>query len=199
MKIILVGASGNIGRAVAAELSQRHEIVRVGRSSGDVHADMTSRESIKKMYEQVGSFDAVVSTAGNVHFGDFNEMQEEQYYVGIRDKLMGQVNLVLIGRDHIADSGSFTLTTGILSHDPIRYGSSASMVNAAIDGFVIAAAIELPRGIRINSVSPGVLQESMDAIGSYFRGHEPVPAARVALAYSKSVEGLLTGRVFHVI
>ena len=104
-----------------------------------------------------------------------------------------------VGREHIADGGSFTLTTGVLSHDPIRAGSCASMVNGAIDAFVRAAAIELPRGLRINAVSPGVILESMPAFGPFFRGHEPVPAARAALAYSKSVEGALTGQVFSVL
>lgn len=150
------------------------------------------------MYEAIGSFDALISTTGNVHFGEFNQMSEQDYYVGIKDKLMGQVNLVLIGKNYINDAGSFTLTSGVLSHDPIKYGSSVSMVNAAIDGFIIGAAIELSKGIRINSVSPGVVLESMDTYGDYFRGHEPVPVARVALAYSKSVEGLLSGQVFRV-
>ena len=112
---------------------------------------------------------------------------------------MGQLNFVLIGREFIADGGSFTLTSGILSHDPIRMGSSASMVNGAIDAFVRAAAIELPRALRINAVSPGVLLELMDAYAPFFRGHEPVPAARVALAYAKSVEGARTGQVFDVL
>ncbi len=92
--------------------------------------------------------------------------------VGIRDKLMGQVNLVLIGRDYANDSGSFTLTGGLLSHDPIRFGACISLVNGALDSFVRAAAIELPRGLRINAVSPGLLEESAAALGDYFRGHE---------------------------
>jgi NAD(P)-dependent dehydrogenase (short-subunit alcohol dehydrogenase family) len=112
---------------------------------------------------------------------------------------MGQVNLVLIGKNYINDGGSFTLTSGVVSHDPIKYGSSASMVNAAVDGFVIGAAIELTKGIRLNSVSPGVVLESMDTYGDFFRGHEPVTVARVALAFSKSVEGLLNGQVFQVL
>ena len=87
----------------------------------------------------------------------------------------------------------------MLSHDPVRAGSSASMVNGALEAFARAAAIELPRGLRINSVSPGVLVESMSAYGPFFRGHEPVPAARVALAYSKSIEGGRTGQVFEVL
>jgi NAD(P)-dependent dehydrogenase (short-subunit alcohol dehydrogenase family) len=111
---------------------------------------------------------------------------------------MGQVNLVTVGLIFLNLQGSFTLTSGILSHDPIRFGSSASMVNAAIDGFVKSAAIEMPRGIRINAVSPTVLQESMKQYGDYFSGFEPVPAATVALAYCKSVEGAQTGQVYSV-
>jgi NAD(P)-dependent dehydrogenase (short-subunit alcohol dehydrogenase family) len=199
MKVVIIGASGTIGRAVVDELSPRHEIVKVGRKSGDVNVDITSTESIAKMYEEIGSFDALVATTGNVHFGDFNQMSEQDYYIGIKDKLMGQVNLVLIGKNYINDGGSFTLTSGVVSHDPIKYGSSASMVNAAIDGFVIGAAIELTKGIRLNSVSPGVVLESMDTYGDFFRGHEPVSVARVALAFSKSVEGLLNGQVFQVL
>ena len=199
MKVVIIGASGTIGRAVVDELSPKHEIVKVGRKSGDVNVDITSAESITKMYEAIGSFDALVATTGNVHFGELNQMSEADYYIGIKDKLMGQVNLVLIGKNYINDAGSFTLTSGVLSHDPIKYGSSASMVNAAVDGFVIGASVELPKGIRINSVSPGVVLESMDTYGEFFRGHEPVTVARVALAYSKSVEGLLNGQVFRVL
>lgn len=199
MKVVIIGASGTIGQAVVDELSPRHEIVKVGRKSGDVNVDITSTESITKMYEEIGSFDALVATTGNVHFGDFNQMSEQDYYVGIKDKLMGQVNLVLIGKKYINEAGSFTLTSGVVSHDPIKYGSSASMVNAAIDGFVIGAAIELTKGIRLNSVSPGVVLESMNSYGDFFRGHEPVPVTRVALAFSKSVEGLLSGKVFQVL
>ena len=199
MKVVIIGASGTIGRAVVDELSPRHEIIKVGRKSGDVNVDITSTESITKMYEAIGSFDALVATTGNVHFGDLNQMSEQDYYIGIKDKLMGQVNLVLIGKNYINESGSFTLTSGVVSHDPIKYGSSASMVNAAVDGFVIGAAIELPKGIRLNSVSPGVVLESMDSYGDFFRGHEPVAVARVALTFSKSVEGLLSGKVFQVL
>ena len=125
-------------------------------------------------------------------------MQEADYAIGLHDKLMGQVNLVLIGREYVSEGGSFTLTTGVLDRDPIRQGTSASMVNGAINAFVRAAAIEMPRGQRINVVSPGVIEEAMDAYGSFFRGFEPVPAARAALAYAKSVEGAQTGQVYLV-
>lgn len=198
MKVLLVGASGIIGRGIDAELSQRHEIVRASRSSGDVNVDLTDIASIRAMFAKVGKVDAVVSATGKVHFGDFSEMEDDKYRIGINDKLMGQVNLVLVGRDHVADSASFTLTTGILSKDPIRYGSSASMVNGAIESFVRAAAIEMKPGLRINAVSPGVILEAMEGYAPYFRGHDPIPAARAALGYAKSVEGLQTGQVFEI-
>jgi NAD(P)-dependent dehydrogenase (short-subunit alcohol dehydrogenase family) len=199
MRIVLVGASGTIGQAVSRELGGRHEIVAVGSRSGSIQMDITDAASIRSALAEVGPFDAIVSAAGKVKFAPFGEMTEADYAIGLEDKLMGQVNLVLVGREFIADGGSFTLTSGVLTYDPIRFGSSASMVNGAIEAFVRAAAIEMPRGLRINAVSPGVLVESMSAYGPYFRGHEPVPGDRVALAYAKSVEGARTGQVFEVL
>ncbi len=198
MKILIVGASGTIGCAVAFELGQRHEIIAGGRTSGDLHLDLTDNKSIRAAYENVGPLDAVVSTAGNVKFAPFEDMQETDYAFGLKDKLMGQVNLVLIGREYVSEGGSFTLTTGVLDRDPIRQGTSASMVNGAINAFVRAAAIEMQRGQRINVVSPGVIEEAMEAYGSFFRGFEAVPAARAALAYARSVEGAQTGQVYLV-
>jgi len=199
MNVIIVGGSGTIGQAVAKEIGKRHHVIRVGHNHGDLRVDITDLESIDKMYRAVGEFSAVIATTGKLHFGEFATMTADHYHIGLNDKLMGQVNLVLIGRKYISEKGSFTLTSGCLSHDPIRYGSSASMVNAAIDGFVKGAAIEMPVGQRINVVSPSILAESMNTYGDFFHGFEPVPAARVALAYSKSVEGLQTGQIYSVI
>jgi NAD(P)-dependent dehydrogenase (short-subunit alcohol dehydrogenase family) len=199
MRIVLVGASGTIGQAVINELGGRHEIVTAGSKSGDVRLDLTDAGSIRAALAEVGPFDALVSTAGKVKFAPLQDMTEADYAIGLKDKLMGQVNLVLVGREFIADGGSFTLTSGVLTHDPVRFGSSASMVNGAIEAFVRAAAIELPRGLRINAVSPGVLVESLPAFGPFFRGHEAVPGPRVALAYAKSVEGARSGQVFEVL
>ena len=198
MKILIVGASGTIGRAVASELGQRHEIISGGRTSGDIRMDLTDSSSIRAACEEVGPLDAVVSTAGNVKFAPLEDMQENDYAVGLQDKLMGQVNLVLIGRDYVSEGGSFTLTTGVLDRDPIRQGTSAAMVNGAINAFVRAAAIEMPQGQRINAVSPGVIEESMEAYGPFFRGFEAVPSGRAALAYAKSIEGAQTGQVYCV-
>jgi len=198
MKLLVVGATGTIGSAVVQELSPRHEIVKIGKNSGEFQCDITQEKSVRALFQQVGEFDALISAAGNVHFGAFETMSNELYQIGLQDKLMGQVNLVLIGQSYIKSGGSFTLTSGVLSQDPIRFGTSASMVNGAIESFVIAAAIEMPRDIRINVVSPTVIEESMSKFAPYFRGFEPVCARRAALAYSKSVEGLQTGQVYRV-
>jgi NAD(P)-dependent dehydrogenase (short-subunit alcohol dehydrogenase family) len=198
MKIILVGASGTIGRAIDAELNTRHEVVRVNRNSGDFRVDIADPKSIERLYEQIGAFDALVNAAGNVHFGLFEQFTPEQFELGLRDKLMGQVNLVMFGLKHIRDGGSFTLTSGLLNDDPIREGVSASMVNGGLEGFVHGAAIALPRGLRINVVSPTVLEESLTTYGSYFRGTKAVPASDAALGYAKSVEGVQTGRVYRI-
>jgi NAD(P)-dependent dehydrogenase (short-subunit alcohol dehydrogenase family) len=198
MKILLIGAQGTLGRAVAHELGARHDIVAAGRNSGDVRIDLTDRASIAAALAQIGPVDAVVSAAGNVAFGALLELSPEQWAVGLNDKLMGQVNLALLAAPLLNDGGSITLTTGILTDEPIRYGASASLVNGAVEAFVRAAALELPRGIRINAVSPNVLQESMTGYAPYFRGFEPVPAARAALGFSRSVEGAQTGQVYKV-
>ncbi|CAB5517473.1 hypothetical protein LMG26857_06568 [Achromobacter anxifer] len=197
MKIILIGATGTIGRAVAQELGQRHDVIAVGKSRGDLQVDVTRSDSIRALFERVGKVDAIVSTTGSLHFGPLAEMTAEQFKIGLHDKLLGQVDLALIGQHHVNEGGSITLTSGIVSDEPIRYGANASAVNMAIDGFVRGAAVEL-RGVRINSVSPTVLTESLESYGPYFQGFESAPASRVALAYSRSVEGAQTGRVFRV-
>lgn len=199
MKIVVVGATGTIGALVAEALKPRHQILRVGNKGGDYQVDIEDAASIRRLFEKTGKFDALISAVGRVHFGEFAKLTEKEIAIGLRSKLMGQVNLFLIGRDFANDNASFTLTSGILTHDPIRYGAAGSLVNGALDSFVKAAAIELPRGLRINIVSPGVLEESLPAYGHYFLGHEAVPGKRVAQAYVKSVEGLLTGQVFSVV
>lgn len=199
MKIVIVGATGTVGKAVVAELAPRHEIIQVGKSRGQYQADIKDADSIRALFGKTGKVDAIVSTAGKVHFGPLAQMTPELFAIGLHDKLLGQVQLALIGVDYLNDGGSITLTSGVLGHDPIRNGANASAVNGGIDSFVKAAAIELLRGIRINSVSATVLVEAMDVYGPAFRGFAPVPGQRVALAYSKSVEGAQTGQIYSVL
>ena len=153
--------------------------------------DLASPESIRAMFQSVGKFDAVVSAAGQAKFGSLDELTDADYLFSFSNKLMGQANLVRIGRQFIADGGSFTLTTGVLSQEPIKGSASISMVNAGLEGFVRAAVLELPREIRVNVVSPPWVTETLVA-----RKMDPsrgMPAASVAQAYLASVEGTMTG------
>ncbi len=195
MRIIIVGAAGDIGQAARKELEQRHEIITVGRSGGDYQVDVGDMIAVKSLYETVGAFDAVVACAGDAKFAALADMDQETFMVGLRQKVMGQVNLVLAGLDVIADSGSFTLTSGVLDRDPIRMGANAATANGALAGFVKSAAIEMTRGLRVNVVSPGMLDVSAPRYGAWFQGHKPVPSHDVGLAYAKCVEGALTGQV----
>ena len=198
MRIIVIGAAGAVGKCAVDELSARHEVISVGRSSGDIKADIEDVDSIRAMYRATGKVDAVVSAVGHGHFGAVHEMSSEQFMQGIQHKVLPQVNLVLEGFDFVNDGGSFTLTSGVLNRDPIPGGSCAAAANGALDGFVLGAAVDMPRGIRINAVSPEVLEVSRQKYDGFFRGHVHVSNEAVGLAYSKAVEGCLSGRVFIV-
>jgi NAD(P)-dependent dehydrogenase (short-subunit alcohol dehydrogenase family) len=197
-KIVVIGATGTIGHAVSAALKARHEVIEVGATRGQYHVDSTDPASVERLFREIGKVDGVVTATGRLHFGPLPEMSVEQFWVGLRDKLMGQINVVLKAQQYVNDGGSFTLTSGIVGDEPILEGTNATTVNLALEGFVRGAAIELPRGIRINVVSPTVLTEALDAYAPYFRGFEPVTAERAALAYLRSVEGAQTGRVYRV-
>lgn len=199
MKILLVGATGTLGQAVARQLGQQHQILDAGRSSGTLRVDLTDDASVNELFARTGTVDAVISTAGKLHFGPLRDMTPEGFNVGLQDKLLGQVRLALAAQHHLTAGGSITLTSGIVSAQPIRDGVNATSVNAALEGFVRAAALELlPRGLRINVVSPNVLVESMDAYAPYFPGFEAVTAQRAALAYQRAVEGILSGETITV-
>src|SRR5580698_10629370 len=160
MRILMIGAGGVIGRAVADDLAQRHEVLRVGRSSGELRVDMEDFASVQQLFARAGALDAVVTTAGSRHLGPLAQTTPEQFMHGLRSKLMGQVHVVLAGQAQLREGGCFTLTSGIVSaasQAQIRGGSNASTVNSALEGFVQAAATELPRGLRINVISPAMV------------------------------------------
>lgn len=199
MKILVIGANGALGKAVSTHLDKDHEVMRASRKGIDVACDMTSQESIQMMFEKIGEIDAIAITAGKVYYDDFTKMDFDKYHLGIHEKLLGQVNIVLLGSKHLSKEGSFTLISGILAHDPIPKGSSASMVNSAVEGFVRGVAIELPYQQRINVVSPTLVEEAVKQYGEYFKGFDPIPAHKVALAYEKSIMGKQTGQIYSVI
>ena len=198
MKILIVGGTGTIGKKVSAHFSKKHDVTIAGRNSGDVTVDIDSSQSIEAMYEAVGKVDAVVCIAGEAKWAAFDSLTEEDFYIGLRSKLMGQVNLVRIGREYLNPGGSFTLTTGILADHPVLLTTSAAMVNGGIHSFVRAAALEMPDGIRINVVSPGLVEDAVERYEAYFPGANPIPMTKVVNAYVRSVEGRETGQVITV-
>lgn len=198
MRILLVGAAGAIGSAVEAALGQKHEVLRAGRNSGDIRIDITDEASIARAFEQSGRLDAVIVAAGELHFGPLLAMTTTQLGFSINSKLLGQVNVARFAAKHLAEGGSITLVSGIIGEQPVGGGASAALVNAAIEGFVLGASVDMPRGIRINAVSPGIVTETKDQYAPLFDGFEPVPARRVAVAYVRSVEGAQTGQVYRV-
>jgi NAD(P)-dependent dehydrogenase (short-subunit alcohol dehydrogenase family) len=174
MRILLVGASGTLGTAVRAALSERHDVVAASRQGGDVAVDITDPESISAMYKAVGTVDAVACAAGSVVLKPFAEMGREDLEAGIRHKLLGQVELVRRGVGHLSTTGSFTLISSVLSHDPVPGSTAAALISGALKAFVVAAAIELPHRQRINTVSPSVFPLPRSA---------PLPQGRTSLLF----------------
>ncbi|WP_116789889.1 short chain dehydrogenase [Flavobacterium psychrotrophum] len=197
MKIIIVGASGTMGQYLVQQLKNDHEIITAGSRSGDILVDITDVQSIENLYRQAGSFDALVSTAGPTYVGSWHSLNDEQFRVGVNGKMMGQINLVLIGQHHINPKGSFTLITGALTHTPQRNFANASAANGAVEGFVRGAAIELENNIRINAIAPGVIENSPQYF-PYFPGEVPTTMKNLEYAFRKSIFGPSTGEIITV-
>ena len=194
MKVIVVG-TGTVGTAVGKTLKEHgHDVVSLGRKSGDYQADISNMESLKKFFASIGPFDAVANAAGDVFPGPFEDLTDEQWAKSIAGKGMGQINVVRAALPHISDKGSFTLISGVLTDEYMQGGTIGTTINHMVEGFVKAAAVELPRGVRINCISPTVLTESA-AYHAYFTGFMPVPAGEVALAYLRAISQPITGRI----
>lgn len=195
MKILVIGGNGTIGKPVVSHFGETDEVIIAGRNNGDIKLDIADTSSIKEALEQTGKVDAIVCIAGEAKWDDFQNLSEQDYYIGIKSKLMGQVNLVRIGQDYINDNGSITLSTGILADDPVIKTTSAAMVNGAIHSFVQAVALELKGFPRINAVSLGMVEDAYEKYKGYFPGHNPVPMNKVVKAYERSVKGQGNGEI----
>jgi NAD(P)-dependent dehydrogenase (short-subunit alcohol dehydrogenase family) len=191
MRIMVVGATGTIGSAIVAALQGHHDVVPVSRNSSPVGVDIASPESIVAMYRKVGAVDAVVSVAGQAKFAPLGDLTDADFAFSLVNKLMGQVNLVRYGFPVVNRNGSFTLTSGVLARSPMVGSAAVSLVNAAVEGFARAAALEAPKGIRVNVVSPPWVTETLKALG--MDPSHGLPAATVARAYVQSVTGNATG------
>ncbi|WP_076417909.1 short chain dehydrogenase [Colwellia sp. UCD-KL20] len=196
--VILIGALGKMGQAALTGLSN-HKVITAGRSGNVDHIiDITNEQSIRDLYKNVGHFDAVVNTVGFCEYAPFTEMTETQWMTTVMSKMMGQINLVRIGQEYIADGGSFTLVSGILNTKPIPFAIADATTSGAIDTFVKCVSLEMPKKTRINVVNPTVLAEAWDVYGEMMPGFQPVPGALVGKAFERSVDGFINGEVIFV-
>ncbi|HSP16666.1 MAG TPA: short chain dehydrogenase [Thermoanaerobaculia bacterium] len=193
MRIVVVGATGTIGREIVKALQPEHEIVPVNRHSTAIKADIADPSSLRAMYKAIGRADAVICAAGEARRKPLAELTDDDFAISLRSKLMGQVNLVRYGLDHVSDGGSFTLTSGVLARQPIPGSEALTLVNAGVEGFVRAAALEMPRHQRVNIVSPPWVNETLQQLN--MKGILGLPAAVVARAYVNAVLGKENGQV----
>ena len=198
MRILIIGGKGTIGKKVAAYFSKENDLIIAGRTSGDVRVDIADSDSIQTMFEKIGSMDAIICIAGEAKWANFNDLTEDDFYIGLKSKLMGQVNLVRIGKNHLRKGGSITLSTGILADDPVVKTTSAALVNGGIHSFVQAVALEIENQIRVNVVSLGMVADAYEKYKDYFPGHNPVPMNKAVNAYVRSVKGKDNGKVIRV-
>ncbi|QRN97489.1 short chain dehydrogenase [Archangium violaceum] len=193
MRILVIGATGTIGQAIVRALKGRHEVLEAARSHGTHRVDITSKDSLLQLFRSVGPVDALISATGSAAFKPLTQLGDEDFQLSLGNKLMGQVNVARLGLEHVRDGGSITLTSGVLAQEPMPGTSAIALVNAALEGFTRAAALEMPRGVRINVVSPPWVNETLAALG--MKGVPGMPAAQVARAYVESVEGKGNGQV----
>lgn len=198
MKLLIIGGNGTIGKVVTNHFLKDHEVIIAGRSSGDAYIDIADSASIKNAFEKIGKLDAIVCIAGEAKWDNFDKLTEDDYYIGLKSKLMGQVNLVRIGQHYLNPRGSITLSTGILADDPVRKTTSAAMVNGGIHSFVQAVALEIENGIRVNVVSLGVVADAYEKYKGYFPGHNPISMKKALNAYIRSILGAGNGEIIRI-
>jgi len=197
MKVIVIGATGTIGRAIVQAIGSRHEVVPISFSKSEIKVDIADRTSIANMFKATGRVDAIISAAGLAKFGPLASLTDADFALGLNSKLMGQVNVVRVGVGNLNDNGSITLTSGILSRKPMKGSAAISLVNAALEGFVRAASLEMERGIRVNVVSPNWVVETLKALKMDPAMGTPVEV--VARAYLQALEGSMNGAVIDAI
>jgi len=197
MKVIVIGATGTIGRAIVQAIGSRHEVIPISFSKSEIKVDIADRTSMAKMFKATGRVDAIISAAGLAKFGLLASLTDADFALGLNSKLMGQVNVVRLGAGNLNDNGSITLTSGILSRKPMKGSAAISLVNAALEGFVRAASLEMERGIRVNVVSPNWVVETLKALKMDPAMGTPVEV--VARAYLQALEGSMNGAVIDAI
>ncbi|MBB5458382.1 short chain dehydrogenase [Paraburkholderia sp. Cpub6] len=193
MRILVVGATGLLGSHIVRLLATEHDVVGASRKGSELHVDLSDKRSIEAMYAQAGSFDAIICAAGSAKFAPLAALGDEDFSFSLANKLMGQVNLVRCGVDHVSQGGSFTLTSGVLAQQPMEGSAAVSIVNAGVEAFARSAALELRGKARVNVVSPGWVAETLESMGR--DPSQGVPAEIVAQAYKRTLGGSASGEV----
>jgi len=185
MRILIIGAQGALGKIITPEFAKNHEIVTAGRISGDFQVDIGSAESIENLFRSVEQIDACICVAGDSETCELPQLTEDHLNIGIKNKLLGEINLVLIGQKYLNDNGSFTLTSGKMGDKPIKGSAGKAFINGAINSFAMAAALDLERGLRLNAVSPAKIGKVSDEaiIDAYRRSVESDVNGEVIRAY----------------
>ena len=198
MKILIIGTSGTIGSKVISHFIKDNEVITANRTSGDIEVDISNSDSIRSMFDKTGIVDSIINTGGKVKWAPYEQLTEEDYYMGIKNKLMGQVNLTILGLDYLSPNGSITLTAGMLSEHPVYMTTNAALVNGGLHSFVKAMVLEIKEGKRINVVSPGLVEDSVADYKNYFPGYTAIPMDKVVNGYIKSVNGKINGEVIRI-
>jgi NAD(P)-dependent dehydrogenase (short-subunit alcohol dehydrogenase family) len=192
MKVIVIGSSGIIGSAVVRALEGRHQVVGASRH-GEPRVDLEDPARIEALFRTVRDVDAVISCAGDAAYKPLAQLTDQDFASSLNNKLMGQVRVIRAAMPVVKAGGSITITSGGAAQRPSPGSAVYSLVNAALEGFVRAAALEAPRGLRVNAVSPPWVDETLARL--HMHAAEHLPAAQVADAYVAAVEGSYTGEV----
>ena len=194
-KIIVVGATGKLGRVVVEGLRKDYEVIRAGRSGPDLKIEAFDFESVSDILASVGPFDGLVSCIGGTPFKTFEELTMDDFAAGLSTKCFSQLNLAKAAIPFLSENGSITLTSGIIGDEPIIAGSCAAAANGALNMCVSTLAAEYAGKLRINVVSPSIIENSVDHYGMLFDGFEPTSNESIIHAYRRTISAPITGRV----
>ena len=194
MRVLVIGATGIIGKGIVAALqAKKHAVVQAARSSGDHRVDIQDPASIRALFQATGKLDAIISAAGGAAWKPLGELTDADFEHSLHDKLMGQVNVIRAGSAVINAGGSITVTSGVLAHNPILSSAAVSLVNGGLESFTRAAALELQGKVRVNCISPPWIAETLTAMGQDAKG--AMTSAHCAQVYLSVLEGQQTGQI----
>jgi NAD(P)-dependent dehydrogenase (short-subunit alcohol dehydrogenase family) len=197
-KIIVVGATGKLGKVVVEGLQKDYEVIRASRSGPDLKIDAFDFESVSDVLASIGPFDGLVSCIGGTPFKTFDELTMEDFAAGLSTKCFSQLNLAKAAIPFLRENGSITLTSGIIGDEPIIAGSCAAAANGALNMCVSTLAAEYAGKLRINVVSPSIIENSVDYYGMLFDGFEATSNESITHAYRRTISAPISGQVLQL-